>query len=247
MTPTHCSTLDGRLVLDHRRPDARSLRHRPRRSHFSRSARSGGAVRPREYRLGGAANVAHNVAALGGRVEMVGLAGEDAERRAPARTAGSARHRHRRGSSPTASRRTTRKLRVVTTRNQQVARIDYERRSRGGWRRRSGSRRPDQGAVAVGADAMLVSDYLKGAVSRAVAAGRRRRGTSAWHSGADRSEGSTHRLLPRRNAHHAEPSRSRSRHAHADSHQPTRPLPRHAGSVSGPAAMRFSSPAASTA
>ena len=32
-----------------------------------------------EYRLGGAANVAHNVAALGGRVEMIGVAGDDAD------------------------------------------------------------------------------------------------------------------------------------------------------------------------
>ena len=31
------------------------------------------------YRLGGAANVAHNVAALGGRVEIAGLVGNDAE------------------------------------------------------------------------------------------------------------------------------------------------------------------------
>src|ERR671921_677545 len=30
-----------------------------------------------EYRLGGAANVAHNVAALGGRVEIAGLVGSD--------------------------------------------------------------------------------------------------------------------------------------------------------------------------
>src|SRR5687768_7798279 len=32
-----------------------------------------------EFRLGGAANVAHNVTALGGRVEMIGLTGDDAE------------------------------------------------------------------------------------------------------------------------------------------------------------------------
>ena len=30
-----------------------------------------------EYRLGGAANVAHNVVALGGRVQAIGLAGAD--------------------------------------------------------------------------------------------------------------------------------------------------------------------------
>src|SRR5262249_49796216 len=31
------------------------------------------------YRLGGAANVAHNVAALGGRVQIAGIVGNDAE------------------------------------------------------------------------------------------------------------------------------------------------------------------------
>ena len=77
------------------------------------------------YRLGGAANVAHNVASLGGRVEIAGLVGNDAEGSrlvAELREAGI-------GTGAVLSdsgRCTTRKLRVVTTRNQQVARIDYE-------------------------------------------------------------------------------------------------------------------------
>jgi D-glycero-beta-D-manno-heptose-7-phosphate kinase len=121
-----------------------------------------------EFRLGGAANVAHNVAALGGRVEIVGLAGDDAEGTRLRRdlealgigTAGVVTDRHR---------CTTRKLRVVTTRNQQVARIDYE------------SDREVDGAIeaeviervqtlARRADAILLSDYLKGVVSKGVAA-----------------------------------------------------------------------------
>jgi rfaE bifunctional protein kinase chain/domain len=121
-----------------------------------------------EYRLGGAANVAHNVAALGGRVDMIGIAGEDADAERIREELG----RLRIGSNGIVTdprRRTTRKLRVVTTRNQQVARIDYE------------DDREIDGAVeaaviahimqlAGSADAILVSDYLKGAVSRAVAA-----------------------------------------------------------------------------
>lgn len=121
-----------------------------------------------EYRLGGAANVAHNVAALGGRVELVGLVGDDAE---------AARLRDDLGKLSIGAaglvtdreRCTTRKLRVVTTRNQQVARIDYE------------SEREVEGALeaevigrirelAARADAILVSDYLKGTISRGVAA-----------------------------------------------------------------------------
>jgi D-glycero-beta-D-manno-heptose-7-phosphate kinase len=121
-----------------------------------------------EYRLGGAANVAHNVAALGGRVEMIGIAGADADaeriREELVRLGIGAT-----GIVTDPRRRTTRKLRVVTTRNQQVARIDYE------------DDREIDGAVEAAviahitqlsgsADAILVSDYLKGAVSRAVAA-----------------------------------------------------------------------------
>lgn len=121
-----------------------------------------------EYRLGGAANVAHNVAALGGRVQMIGLAGDDEDgvrlREALSRLGlGTA------GLVVDPSRRTTRKLRVVTKRNQQVARVDYE------------DEREVDGAVeaqvleriaglSASADAILVSDYLKGVVSRGVAA-----------------------------------------------------------------------------
>jgi D-beta-D-heptose 7-phosphate kinase/D-beta-D-heptose 1-phosphate adenosyltransferase len=121
-----------------------------------------------EYRLGGAANVAHNVAALGGRVEMIGIAGRDSEatrlrgdlERISIGTAGIV-------TDP--SRCTTRKLRVVTTRNQQVARIDYESdREITGELEAEVIARID--ALAASADAILVSDYLKGLVSRGVAA-----------------------------------------------------------------------------
>jgi D-beta-D-heptose 7-phosphate kinase/D-beta-D-heptose 1-phosphate adenosyltransferase len=119
------------------------------------------------YRLGGAANVAHNVAALGGRVEIVGVVGNDTEgtrllaelHRAGIGTSGVIGDR---------DRCTTRKLRVVTTRNQQVARIDYE------------CDRPLDGDLeaalvqkireaAARADVVLVSDYQKGTVTRATA------------------------------------------------------------------------------
>ena len=119
------------------------------------------------YRLGGAANVAHNVAALGAHVEVVGLIGaDDAGRQLRTEL-----DKIGIGSSAVVEdpgRRTTRKLRVVTSRNQQVARIDYEddREVHG-----------DLEAAIVGriqqlsesADAILVSDYLKGAVSLGVA------------------------------------------------------------------------------
>src|SRR6185369_7434712 len=71
------------------------------------------------YCLGGAANVAHNVAALGGIVEIAGLVGNDPE---GSRLVADLRHAGV-GTSAVISDRdrcTTRKLRVVTTRNQQV-------------------------------------------------------------------------------------------------------------------------------
>jgi len=119
------------------------------------------------FRLGGAANVANNVAALGGIVEIAGLVGNDAEGTrllADLREAGI-------GTGAVLADRdrcTTRKLRVVTTRNQQVARIDYE------------CDRPADGDLeaalvkkireaAARTDVVLVSDYLKGAITRATA------------------------------------------------------------------------------
>ena len=121
-----------------------------------------------EYRLGGAANVANNLRALGADVEIVALVGQDAE-------ADRVRSEFTRigvgsnGLVVDPARCTTRKTRVVTTRNQQVARIDRE---------------DDQEAtgvventlvsqierLAMGASAILVSDYLKGAITSRTAA-----------------------------------------------------------------------------
>ncbi len=117
--------------------------------------------------LGGAANVAHNVAALGGTVEIAGLVGNDAE---GTRLLGDLRRVGVGTSAVIADRErcTTRKLRVVTTRNQQVARIDYE------------SDRPVDGDLEAAlakkirdasarADVVLVSDYQKGTITQATA------------------------------------------------------------------------------
>jgi D-beta-D-heptose 7-phosphate kinase/D-beta-D-heptose 1-phosphate adenosyltransferase len=121
-----------------------------------------------EFRLGGAANVANNVSALGGSVEMIGVVGDDEEgtrlatelHRLAIGTIGIVRD---------PKRRTTRKVRVVTTRNQQVARIDYESDEEvGGTIEAAIVERIER--LASTASAILISDYLKGAVSRAVAA-----------------------------------------------------------------------------
>ncbi len=131
-----------------------------------------------EFRPGGAANVAMNIAALGADVSLVGVVGADqaADRLQTLLAQG--------GVTDTslvadADRRTTCKLRIVTQRQQQVARVDYE------------TDRDVTGVAAAGladsiareaarSDVVLVSDYLKGAVTAdtmaAVRAAARARG-----------------------------------------------------------------------
>jgi D-beta-D-heptose 7-phosphate kinase/D-beta-D-heptose 1-phosphate adenosyltransferase len=120
-----------------------------------------------EYvRLGGAANVAHNIAVLGGRASLVGIVGTDAaaeQLRAQLAAAGVGAD----GLVEERDRPTTEKVRVVTERNQQVARIDYERDTDTG----GDIERAIIAQVArLGRDvkALLVSDYLKGTITRAI-------------------------------------------------------------------------------
>jgi D-beta-D-heptose 7-phosphate kinase/D-beta-D-heptose 1-phosphate adenosyltransferase len=122
-----------------------------------------------EVRLGGAANVAHNIRALGATPRLVGLVGADdaaAALRGALDAAGIAGD----GLVTDAARPTTRKVRIVTTRHQQVARVDYE------------SDAEASGAVeaallaaidrlAADAAVIVVSDYLKGAVTPGLMAG----------------------------------------------------------------------------
>jgi D-beta-D-heptose 7-phosphate kinase/D-beta-D-heptose 1-phosphate adenosyltransferase len=122
--------------------------------------------RSEHVRLGGAANVAHNIRALGGRATLVGLAGADAAG-ARLRQALEEAGIDAAGLVDAAGRRTTEKVRIVTERNQQVARIDYEHdRDADGDLAAALVDRIAAHAAAV--DAILVSDYLKGVVTRAV-------------------------------------------------------------------------------
>jgi len=116
-----------------------------------------------EYvRLGGAANVAHNVAALGGQPALVGLVGADAAAdRLREQLAAAGIRIDDLVADP--ARLTTEKVRVVTERNQQVARIDYEHDvdCDGPVERALRER-----VARARADAVLVSDYLKGVITR---------------------------------------------------------------------------------
>ena len=121
-----------------------------------------------EFRLGGAANVAHNIAALGGPVTLVGAIGDDDDgRQLSAELA--ARGLLASALVTTPDRRTTTKVRVVTSRNQQVARIDYE--TDGDLDNTSEDAVMDVvDQYLDAAKVLLVSDYQKGVVTRRVMA-----------------------------------------------------------------------------
>ncbi|OFW15125.1 MAG: hypothetical protein A3H29_09035 [Acidobacteria bacterium RIFCSPLOWO2_02_FULL_67_21] len=117
------------------------------------------------HRIGGAANVAHNITSLGARATLVTIAGQDD---AAATLAAACREA---GISPAcvgdASRPTTTKVRIVTERNQQVARVDYEVDA-------EIAGEVEQRVVAAlqqhatDASAIVISDYLKGCVTERI-------------------------------------------------------------------------------
>jgi len=119
-----------------------------------------------EFRLGGAANVAHAVRALGGHPRVVGTAdADDPGERLRARL--QQLNIDTDGIVVDPGRRTTTKLRIVTDRSQQVARVDFESDAdvTGDTEERLIERiDASLGKVA----AVLVSDYLKGVVTRRV-------------------------------------------------------------------------------
>jgi D-beta-D-heptose 7-phosphate kinase/D-beta-D-heptose 1-phosphate adenosyltransferase len=117
-------------------------------------------------RLGGAANVAHNLAALGGRPSLVGVVGKDDAAVRLRRELASAGVSDG-GLVEDATRPTIEKVRVVTERNQQVARVDYEddRDVEDRVAAELLRRIRDQAGTA---RALLVSDYLKGTISPAI-------------------------------------------------------------------------------
>ncbi len=117
-----------------------------------------------EWRLGGAANVAHNLRALGAAVDLIGVVGQD-KAGTQLRYELAAKGIHATGLITDVDRKTTTKMRVVTTRNQQVARVDYESDHEIGT--------AIEEAVAAQVDlrarsaqVILVSDYQKGVVTR---------------------------------------------------------------------------------
>jgi D-beta-D-heptose 7-phosphate kinase/D-beta-D-heptose 1-phosphate adenosyltransferase len=129
-----------------------------------------------DYHLGGAANVARNLASLGGRPLLLGIVGEDEAGGALRRTL------EERGLSPAAllsdpARRTTVKTRIIAH-GQQVVRADWESTDdiAEGMESRILGLLED---VVPRSKALVLSDYSKGAltpkvIERAIAASRQR-------------------------------------------------------------------------
>ena len=117
-----------------------------------------------EYRAGGAANVALNARGLGASVELVGLVGADAAADR-LRELLSASRLGSQALITDAARRTTTKVRIVTTRNQQVARVDYESDEGVGEDVEAAIIDQVESCVEQAA-VIIVSDYLKGVVTR---------------------------------------------------------------------------------
>ena len=117
-----------------------------------------------DCRLGGAANVANNLRELGAAVDLIGVIGDD-ESGTQLKNELAAKGIHSTGLITDPERRTTTKMRVVTNRNQQVSRIDFESDLEVGVGIEAAvasqvemRARPSQ--------VILVSDYQKGVVTR---------------------------------------------------------------------------------
>ncbi len=93
---------------------------------------------------------------------------------------------------------------MVTTRNQQVARIDYEADSEIAAAVEATVVRRI-GELAASVQAIVISDYLKGVVTPRVAAAAADAARAQRHSAPGRPEGPAHRALRRRDDHHAQP------------------------------------------
>ena len=117
-----------------------------------------------EVRLGGAANVANNLRALGARFDLIGVICED-DSAAQLKSELAAKGIAATGLITDRERRTTTKMRVVTSRNQQVARIDFESDHEVGTTIEEALAQQVE-TRARSSQVVLVSDYQKGVVTR---------------------------------------------------------------------------------
>ena len=118
------------------------------------------------HRIGGAANVAHNITALGGHATLISVMGQDDNSKTLVRGCREAGIEAA-CIATDSDRVTTTKVRIVTERNQQVARIDYESDAAIAGDAERGIIESIQHGGG-DASAIVVSDYLKGCITRRV-------------------------------------------------------------------------------
>jgi D-beta-D-heptose 7-phosphate kinase/D-beta-D-heptose 1-phosphate adenosyltransferase len=122
-------------------------------------------VRAREYRLGGAANAAANIQALGGTTTVIGVVGDDDT--AQALRERLAHYDLKGGLVADATRPTSKKTRLVAQ-QQQIVRVDHETRTPVAGAVADALRRAiDEGMR--GAHACVLSDYAKGVITADIA------------------------------------------------------------------------------
>jgi rfaE bifunctional protein kinase chain/domain len=122
-------------------------------------------VRSRDWRLGGAANAAANIQALGGAATLIGVVGKDEA--AGILDERLAQHGIASAVVTDPDRPTTKKTRLVAQ-QQQIVRIDHEKRSPVGAALADAMRRAIDRAL-LDARACVLSDYAKGSVTADIA------------------------------------------------------------------------------
>lgn len=123
-------------------------------------------ARREEERSGGAGNVAKNLARLGAQSTLISVVGDDAA--ASDLAAAAARDGYEAVLVRDASRPTIRKIRYLSS-NRQLLRVDYEEKREIDGEVEQRVIREIRERVAGGVAAVIVSDYAKGVITRAVA------------------------------------------------------------------------------
>ncbi len=122
-------------------------------------------VRSHDWRLGGAANAANGIGALGGAATLVGVVGDDDTAATLRRLLDGQRLAHQLVTDP--ARPTSKKTRLVAQ-QQQIVRIDQESRAPLAGQSAADMRAAIDRAL-VGASACVLSDYAKGVITAEIA------------------------------------------------------------------------------
>jgi len=168
-------------------------------------------VSDERWTAGGAANVAANIAALGGKAMLAGVTGADPAASTLAGILGALSGAVEAHLVADAGRPTTIKTRYMGGQHQ-IVRVDREQG--GAIARATEDRLIDIiGDLADEVDAIMISDYAKGVLTDRVLAAVMEHGSTGRRSGDRRSKARGLERLSRRGLHHAQPQGADARHA----------------------------------